>query len=278
MLKDKRGLILGVANEFSLAAFVSLKGRAAGAELGFSYLPDASSGGVKAEKRVRRVTDPMNPKFVLPCDLNSDQSTDAFFAAVQREWGELDFLVHSVAWAPLEDILCRTVDVSRAGFREAMDTSVYSFLTSARRAAELMPRGGSVTALTYYGGEKVVAGYNLMGVCKAALESAVRYAASELGPRGIRVNAISAGPVKTLSASAVGATGASGGIDDMIALHRLVAPLRRNITGGDVGDVACWLASENAAGITGEIIHADCGYHIMGGAPKSLLETNLPGK
>jgi enoyl-[acyl-carrier protein] reductase I len=277
MLKTKRGLILGVANEFSLAAFISSKARAAGAELGFSYLPDASSGGAKAEKRVRRVTDPLASKFVLPCDLNQDDSVDSFFTGVQRQWSELDFMVHSVAWAPLEDILCRTVDVSRAGFREAMDISVYSFLNSARRTAELMPRGGSIMALTYYGGKKVVAGYNLMGVCKAALDSAVRYAASELGPRGIRVNAISAGPVKTLSASAVGATGTSGGIDDMLALHRLVAPLRRNITGGDVGDVACWLASDHAAAITGEIIHADCGYHIIGGAPKSLLETNLPG-
>lgn len=272
MLKNKRGLILGVANEFSLAAFVSSKAHAAGAELGFSYLPDASSGGVKAEKRVRRVTDPLGPKFVLPCDLTSDPSTDSFFATVRQKWDGLDFMIHSVAWAPLEDILCRTVDASRAGFREAMDISVYSFLTSARRAAELMPRGGSITALTYYGGEKVVAGYNLMGVCKAALESAVRYTASELGPREIRVNAISAGPVKTLSASAV------QGLDDMLYLHRLIAPLRRNITGGDVGDVACWLASENAAGITGETIHADCGYHIMGGAPNSVLENNLPGK
>ncbi|NDE15193.1 enoyl-ACP reductase [bacterium] len=270
MLRNKRGLILGVANEFSLAAFISAKAHAAGADLGFNFLPDASSRGAKAEKRVRRVTDPLRPEFVFPCDLTSDESIDIFFTALQREWQHFDFMVHSVAWAPLADILCRTTDVSRAGFREAMDISVYSFLTAARRAAELMPRGGSIMTLSYYGGEKVVAGYNLMGVCKAALESAVRYASSELGPRGIRVNAISAGPVKTLSASAVGATGDSGGIDDMMRLHQLVSPLRRNITGGDVGDVACWLASDHAAAITGELIHADAGYNIMGGAPPDL--------
>jgi len=270
MLRNKRGLILGVANEFSLAAFISAKAQAAGADLGFNFLPDASSRGAKAEKRVRRVTDPLEPKFVFPCDLTSDESIDIFFTALQGEWQHFDFMVHSVAWAPLADILCRTTDVSRAGFREAMDISVYSFLTAARRAAELMPRGGSIMTLSYYGGEKVVAGYNLMGVCKAALESAVRYAASELGPRGIRVNSISAGPVKTLSASAVGATGDSGGIDDMMRLHQLVSPLRRNITGGDVGDVACWLASDHAAAITGELIHTDAGYNIMGGAPRDL--------
>lgn len=278
MLNDKNGLILGVANEFSLAAFIASAAHASGASLAFNYLPDASSGGAKAEKRVRRVTDSLNSQFVMPCDLTSDQSTDAFFTALQRQWTRLDFLVHSVAWAPLEDILCRTIDASRAGFREAMDISVYSFLASTRRAAELMPDGGSIMTLSYYGGEKVVAGYNLMGLCKAALESAMRYAANELGPRGIRVNAISAGPVKTLSASAVGATGTSGGIDDMLHLHRLVAPLRRNITGGDVGSIACWLASDLASSITGEVIHADGGYNIIGSAPESLQMRHEPGR
>lgn len=262
MLNNKRGLILGVANEFSLAAFIAGAARNKGAELAFGYLPDVSSGGAKAEKRVRRVTDPLNSKIVLPCDLSSDQSTDSFFTNMHRQFSSLDFMVHSVAWAPLEDILCRTLDASRAGFREAMDISVYSFLAASRRAAELMPNGGSVITLSYFGGEKVVAGYNLMGLCKAALESAVRYAASELGPRGIRVNALSAGPIKTLSASAV------PGLDDMLRLHGAVAPLRHNVTGDDVAKTACWLLSDLASGVTGEVIHADCGYHVMGGPPE----------
>lgn len=266
MLNGKNGLILGVANEFSLAAFIAAKAHSLGASLAFNYLPDASSGGAKAEKRVRRVIDPLAPRMLMPCDLTRDDSVDAFFSALQGPMPRLDFVVHSVAWAPLADILCRTIDASRAGFREAMDISVYSFLTTVKRAAELMPVGGSILALSYYGGEKVVDGYNLMGVCKAALESAVRYAASEMGPRGIRVNAISAGPVKTLSASAV------HGLDDMLRLHREVAPMRRNITGEDVAGTACWLASANASSITGEVIHADCGYHVMGGPPVPLKE------
>ncbi len=264
MLNDKRGLILGVANEFSLAAFIANAAHDNGASLTFNYLPDISSGGAKAEKRVRRVTDSLNPHLVMPCDLTNEKSIDAFFAALQQKWSTIDFLVHSVAWAPLEDILCRTIDASRGGFREAMDISVYSFLSSVRRAAEFMPNGGSIIALSYYGGEKVVAGYNMMGLCKAALESAVRYAAHELGPRGIRVNTISAGPIKTLSASAV------QGLDDMLLLHQSVSPLRRNITGADVAKTACWLASDLAAAITGETIHADCGYHVMGGPPTTV--------
>lgn len=261
MLQGKNGLILGVANEFSLAAFVAARASEQGASLSFSFLPDASSGGAKAEKRVRRVVDPFKPLLLMPCDLNREASTDAFFDALQDKMPRVDFMVHSVAWAPLADILCKTIDASRAGFLEAMETSVYSFLSAVRRVAGLMPDGGSIVTMTYYGGEKVVDGYNLMGVCKAALESAVRYAASEMGPRGIRINAISAGPMKTLSASAV------QGLDGMLALHQSIAPMRRNINGSDVANTACWLASDSSLSVTGEILHADCGYSIMGGPP-----------
>lgn len=264
MLKGKQGVIFGVANEFSLAAHIASSAHAAGASLAFNFLPDASSGGAKAQKRIQRVTGALAPALVHPCDLNEDHSTDQFFSALQDTWPRLDFMVHSVAWAPLHDILCQTINCSRAGFKEAMETSVYSFITAAKRCAELMPDGGSIVTLSYFGGEKVVSGYNLMGLCKAALESAVRYTANELGPRGIRVNAISAGPIKTLSASAV------EGLDDMLQLHRMVAPLRRNITGQDVGNTACWLLSDFASGITGEVIHVDSGYSIMGSPPADI--------
>jgi enoyl-[acyl-carrier protein] reductase I len=264
LLDGKNGLVLGVANEFSLAAFVAAKASEQGASLAFNFLPDASSGGAKAEKRVRRVVDAFNPILLMPCDLNQEESTDAFFKELQQRMPRIDFMVHSVAWAPLSDILCRTIDVSRAGFLEAMETSVFSFLSAVRRASDLMPTGGSIVTMTYYGAEKVVDGYNLMGICKAALESAVRYAASEMGPRGIRVNAISAGPIKTLSASAV------QGLEGMLNLHEAIAPMRRNITGSDVAGTACWLASDSSASITGTVIHADCGYGIMGGPPFAL--------
>lgn len=270
LLSGKKGVIFGVANEFSLAAHIASVGHSAGADLAFNFLPDAASGGVKAEKRVQRVTKELNPALVMPCDFNSDVSTDSFFTALHNTWPTLDFLVHSVAWAPLQDILCKTIDCSRGGFKEAMETSVYSFITAARRCAAMMPNGGSILTLSYFGGEKVVSGYNLMGLCKAALESAVRYIANELGPRNIRVNAISAGPVKTLSASAV------EGLDDMLMLHRMVSPMRRNITGDDIGNIACWLLSDYASAITGEVIHADCGYSIMGSPPAGLeLPTNI---
>ena len=237
---------------------------AQGAELAFSHLPD-QAGRDRNEKRVRQVTDGLNTKLVAPCDVSSNDDIAAFFNKVREVFGSIDFFVHSVAFAPVEDIRCPTVAASRAGFLNAMDISVYSFIATARAASELMPNGGSMVTMTYFGAEKVLAGYNMMGVCKAALEASVRYVAHDLGPKNIRVNALSAGPVKTLAASAV------GDFSTMLGMNAAIAPLGRNITNDDVGKSTALLLSDLASSVTGETLHVDCGYHIMG-SPGHALE------
>jgi enoyl-[acyl-carrier protein] reductase I len=265
LFDGKKGLILGVANDFSIAWAISQKLLAEGAELGFTHLP-----GDKMERRVRKLADPIGAKLITPCDVQKDEDVARVFAEARQTYGSLDFVLHSIAFAPIDDIKCAFVNASREGFKTAMDVSVYSLAIVARHAAESMPGGGSIVTLTYFGGERVVAGYNLMGVCKAALDMCVRYLAYDLGPRNIRVNAVSAGPVKTLAASAV------GDADKLAGLYEAVAPMGRNITREEVGATGMFLLSDLASGISGEILHVDCGYNIMG-SPGRAIEAARAG-
>jgi enoyl-[acyl-carrier protein] reductase I len=261
ILENKSGLIMGIANHRSLAAAIANRAHAEGAAMGFSHLPDASG---KMAQRLTQVVAELDPRLVYPCDVNNDDELDGFFAEVEKSMHSLDFLVHAIAFAPLADIRSSTLEVSRAGFVSALESSVYSFIATARRAAQLMPRGGSLVTLSYFGGEKVVPGYNLMGIAKAALESAMRYLAYELGPKGIRVNAVSAGPVKTLASSAI------GDFSSMLSVNEAIAPLNRNITSEEVANATCFLLSDLASGITGELLHVDSGYNTMGSPGRAL--------
>src|SRR5947207_8020765 len=245
LFTGKKGLILGVANDYSIAWAISQKLLAEGAEIGFTHLP-----GDKMERRVRKLADPIGAKLVTPCDVQKDEDVARVFAEARETYGALDFVLHSIAFAPIDDIKCPFVQASREGFKTAMDISVYSLAIVARHAAESMPNGGAIATLTYFGGERVVAGYNLMGVCKAALDAAVRYLAYDLGPRKIRVNAVSAGPVKTLAASAV------GDFDKPAGLYEMSPPMDRNITREEVGAAGRFLRADHARGITGRILHS----------------------
>ncbi|QDV38003.1 enoyl-ACP reductase FabI [Tautonia plasticadhaerens] len=266
LFSGKKGLILGVANDYSIAWAITQKLVDEGAELGFTHLP-----GEKMERRVRRVVDPIGPKLLVPCDVQKDEDIAAAFSAAKETFGTLDFVLHSIAFAPLEDLKRPFVKASREGFKLAMDISVYSLVAVSRYASELMPEGGSIVTLTYYGGEKVVPGYNMMGVCKAALDASVKYLAYDLGPKNIRVNGVSAGPVKTLAASAVGDS------DKLAGLYEAISPMKRNITREEVGSTGMFLLSDHASGITGEILHVDCGYNVMG-SPGQALEAALQAK
>lgn len=259
LFSGKTGLVLGVANEYSIAWAISRKLLDEGAELGFTHLP-----GDKMERRVRKLADPIGAKLVTPCDVQSDADIDRVFQEAGQTYGTLDFVIHSIAFAPIEDLKCPYVNASRDGFLKAMEISVYSLPAVARRAAERMPDGGSIITLTYFGGERVVSGYNLMGVCKAALEASVKYLAYDLGPKKIRVNALSAGPVKTLAASAVGDS------DKLAGLYEAVSPLGRNVEREEVGSAGMFLLSDLASGITGEVMHVDCGYNVMGSPGRAI--------
>jgi enoyl-[acyl-carrier protein] reductase I len=266
LFSNKRGIIMGVANSRSIATGIARYLHAQGAELAFSFLPDETG---KSEKRVNQAVAELNPLLVAPCNVNSDQDLDGFFQQAKDACKSIDFLVHSIAFAPLEDIRRSTLHSSRQGFLTSMETSVYSFIASAKRASEMMNQGGSVLTLSYFGGEKVVQGYNLMGVSKAALECAVKYLAFDLGPKNIRVNAISAGPIKTLAASAVGDFG------NMLGLNSAVAPLKKNVSTDEVGKSSAYLLSDLSSGTTGEILHVDAGYNIMGGPGRALDLWNI---
>ncbi len=261
LFTGKTGMVLGVANDFSIAWAISRALLDEGAEVGFTHLP-----GEKMERRVRKLAEPAGAKLITPCDVQSDEDIDRVFEEARQTYGKLDFVLHSIAFAPREDIQCAFVDSSREGFKTAMDISVYSLAAVARRAADAMTDGGAILTLTYYGGERVVAGYNMMGVCKAALDMSVRYLAYDLGPRRIRVNALSAGPVKTLAASAVGDS------DKLAGLYRMVAPMQRNIDREEVGKSGMFLLSDLASGVSGEVMHVDCGYHIMGSPGRAIEE------
>ena len=261
MFKGKTGIIMGVANQHSIAAGVAKYLTEQGAEIGYSHLPDERG---KMEGRVRKVVGDWNPKLLKPCDVNSDESIEQFFAEVKNTYGKIDFLVHSIAFAPLDDIRCPTIEASRSGFLQAMETSVFSLLAISKAAAPLMPDGGSILTMSYYGGERVIPGYNLMGLAKSALESAVGYLAYDLGTEDIRVNAISAGPIKTLASSAV------GDFSKMLGVNAAIAPLGRNVTQEDVGKTSAYLLSELSTGVTGEVLHVDGGYHRMGSPGRAI--------
>ena len=258
LFTGKKGIIMGVVNDFSLASGIAKVLHAEGAQLGFSHLPD-QDGKTRMAQRVQRVAEPLGVSFVKACDVADDKQITDFFAAVHETFGSIDFLVHSIAYAPLEDIRCPTLEASRAGFHTAMDISVYSFIATARAAAPFFNKGGAMVTLSYFGGEKVVQGYNMMGVCKAALEMTTRYLALDLGSKDIRVNAVSAGPIKTLASSAV------GDFSKMLGLQSSTAPLGRNVTTQEVGKACAYLLSDLASATTGEIMHVDGGFNIMSG-------------
>jgi enoyl-[acyl-carrier protein] reductase I len=266
LFDGKKGMVLGVANDYSIAWAISQQLHAQGAEIGFTHLP-----GDKMERRVRKLADPIGAKLITSCDVQKDEDVARVFEEARAAYGSLDFVLHSIAFAPINDIKCSFVDSSRDGFKTAMDISVYSLAIVARHAAVSMPQGGAILTMTYFGGERVVSGYNLMGVCKAALDAATRYLAYDLGPKNIRVNALSAGPVKTLAASAV------GDADKLAGLYDAVSPLGRNITREEVGSAGMFLLSDLASGITGEILHVDAGYNIMG-SPGRAIEAAKAGK
>jgi enoyl-[acyl-carrier protein] reductase I len=266
LFTGKKGLVLGVVNDYSIAWAISQKLLAEGADIGYTHMP-----GEKMERRVRKLVEPTGTKLITPCDVQNDDDIAAAFARAGEVYGSLDFVLHSIAFAPIEDLKKPFVESSRAGFKTAMDVSVYSLAAVSRHAALLMPNGGAIATLTYFGGERVVAGYNMMGVCKAALDASVRYLAYDLGPKAIRVNAISAGPVKTLAASAVGEA------DKLAGLYEAVSPLGRNIDREEVGKAGMFILSDLASGITGEILHVDCGYNVMG-SPGRAIEAAREGK
>lgn len=261
LLDGKKGLILNIANDRSIATYIAANCIKHGAKCGFGFLP--MENREKSERRVRKAMEENGfaNEWLFPCDVSSDESIESFFAAASKQLGTIDFLVHSLAFAN-RDYLKKDAGVftstPRDVYRQAIDISAYSLLALARGAAPMMPNGGSIIALTYLGSEKVVPGYNVMGVAKAALESTARYLAFDLGPRKIRVNTISAGPLKTLSAMAV------GGIDEMFAHVERKAPLHRNIEGDDVGRTAVYLLSDLSSGVTGENVYVDCGFNTVG--------------
>jgi enoyl-[acyl-carrier protein] reductase I len=252
LLAGRKALIFGVANDHSIAWGIAKALHAAGAEVGFSSIE------MLIDKRVKPLADSLGSDFVEPCDVQSDADIDRVFSRWQREKGNLDICVHALAFAKREDLEGRFLDTSRDGFALALDVSAYSFGAVTRGAAPLMTNGGIIMTLSYYGAEKVVANYNVMGVAKAALEASVRYMAADLGPDGIRVNAISAGPIRTLAASGV------SGFKTMYGKFRDVAPLRRNVTIEDCGATAVYLASDLSAGVTGETLYVDAGFNVLG--------------
>jgi enoyl-[acyl-carrier protein] reductase I len=252
LLDGRKALIFGVANDHSLAWGIAQALHAQGAELGFSSLESM------IERRVRPLAERVGSRFVEPCDVQQDGDIERVFARWQAEQGQLDILIHALAFAKRDELDGAFLDTSRDGFALALDISAYSFVALTRAALPVLRDGASIITLTYYGSEKVVAHYNVMGVAKAALEASVRYLAADLGPRNIRVNAISAGPIRTLAASGI------AGFKSLYGSFRDVAPLRRNVTLEDVGSTAVYLASSLSAGVTGEVIYVDAGFSILG--------------
>ncbi len=252
LMRGKRGLIMGVANDRSLAWGIAAACAAQGAELAFSYQGDTM------EKRVRPLAESLGVPLLLSCDVGDDTAIDATFAELGRVWGRLDFLVHAIGFADKQYLRGRYVDTPRDAFLQALDISCYSFAAVARRGAAMMPEGGAMLTLSYLGAERVMPHYNVMGVAKAALEASVRYLAADLGGQGVRVNAISAGPIRTLASSGI------GDFHYILRWNQLNAPLRRNVTIGEVGGAALYLLSELGSGVTGEVHHVDAGYHLVG--------------
>jgi enoyl-[acyl-carrier protein] reductase I len=252
LMQGKKGLIMGVANDRSIAWGIARMAAQHGAELAFTFQGEA------LEKRVRPLAASVGAKLVLPCDVTAEPSLDAVFAAIAAAWGRLDFVVHAIAFSDKEELKGKYLATTRDNFNKTMLISCYSFTEICRRAAALMDKGGSLLTLTYYGAERVMPHYNVMGVAKAALEASVRYLAMDLGDRAIRVNAISAGPIKTLAASGI------GDFRYILKWNEFNAPLRRNVSLDDVGGSALYLLSDLSTGVTGEVHHVDAGYHVVG--------------
>ena len=252
LLDGKKALVVGVANDHSIAWGIAQALHREGAELAFTYI------GEQLERRVRPLAESLGSQLVVPCDLGSDEQIAAAIEQVRAAFGQIDILIHSAAFAKTDELRGPYLNTSREGFRLALDISAYSLTALVKAAEAVLSPNAAVLTLTYHGSTKVFPGYNVQGVAKAALEASVRYIAADLGPRGIRVNAISAGPIRTLAASAV------SGIRDMIKVQEEIAPLRRRVTIEDVGNTALWLCSSLASGVTGEIVYVDAGANVMG--------------
>jgi enoyl-[acyl-carrier protein] reductase I len=252
LMAGKRGLVMGVANNRSIGWGIAAAAARHGAELAFTYQGDA------LKKRVEPLAQSVNSKIVVPCDVTDSASVDAAFKVIESAWGSLDFVVHAIAFSDKEELTGRYVDTTADNFAKTLNISCYSFTAIAQRAEKLMPNGGALLTLTYYGAEKWMPHYNVMGVAKAALEASVRYLAADLGEKNIRVNAISAGPIKTLAASGI------GDFRYILKWNELNSPLRRTVTIDEVGDTGLYLLSDLGRGVTGEILHVDAGYHIVG--------------
>lgn len=252
LMQGKRGLIMGVANDKSIAWGIAQSLHAQGAEMGFTYQGDAFG------KRVKPLAESMNAPLILDCDVSKEEDLDAVFSAIEKEWGSMDFIVHAVAYSNKEELAGRYMDTTLDNFLNTMHISCYSFTSVMRRAQPLMKEGGSAITLTYYGADKVMPSYNVMGVAKAALESSTRYLAADLGPDNIRVNAISAGPMRTLAGAVI------GGARKTFKYNNQVAPLKRPVELSEVGGAGLYLLSDLSSGVTGEIHYVDCGFNALG--------------
>ncbi len=262
LMKNKRGLIMGVANDHSIAWGIAKAVADQGAELAFTYQ------GESLEKRVRPLAESVNSSLLMSCDVTSPESMDSVFKTLKDEWGTIDFVVHAIAFSDKNELKGRYVDTTPENFSKSMLISAYSFTDVCKRAAELMPNGGSCLTLSYLGAEKYIPNYNVMGVAKAALEASIHFIAYDLGEQNIRVNAISAGPIRTLAAAGI------GDFKQILSWNELNAPLQRNVTIEDVGGTGLYLLSDLSSGVTGEIIHVDAGYHKLGMInPKKAHET-----
>lgn len=266
LFTGKKGLVLGVANDHSIAWAIAKQIMEEGGECGFTHLPDRPDDErQRNRRRVSQLTDKFEQaKFLVPLNVQEDEQIESVMKTAAEQFGKIDFLLHSIAFADRDDLNRDTIETSRGGFKMAMEISVYSLITVANAAKGILNDGGSIATMTYFGGEKAVPGYNVMGICKAALDATVRYLAYDLGPRGIRVNAVSAGPVRTLA-------GRAAGVDEMLQLYQHMSPMGRNITHEEVGKAGAYLLSNMSDGITGEILHVDAGYNMMG-SPGRLLE------
>jgi enoyl-[acyl-carrier protein] reductase I len=266
IMAGKRGLIMGVANDRSIAWGIAQSLAAHGAELAFTYL------GEPFRKRVAPLVEPLRPAAVLDCDVSQGASIDACFAELGKIWDRLDFVVHAIAFSDKDQLKGRYVETTLENFTMTMNISCYSFTAVTRRAEKMMTNGGSLLTLTYYGAEKVMPHYNVMGVAKAALEASVRYLAEDLGKRNIRVNAVSAGPIRTLAAAGI------GDFRYILKWNEYNAPLRRTVTTSEVGDAALFLLSDLSRGVTGEIMHVDSGYHVVGMKAEDAPDIGVAGK
>jgi len=252
IMSGKKGLIMGVANDRSIAWGIAKAAHEQGAEFAFTFQGDA------LKKRVGPLAESVDSSIVLPCDVTDTESMDAVFAEIEKTWGKLDFLVHAIAYSDKEELKGQYIDTSEENFQRTMNISCYSFTALCQRARKLMTDGGSMVTLTYFGAERVMPHYNVMGVAKAALEASVRYLAEDLGKENIRVNALSAGPMKTLAASGI------GDFRYILKWNEYNSPLRRNVNLGDIGGAGLYLLSDLSSGVTGETHHVDCGYHLVG--------------